>query len=73
MCILYVCYDFLNNKNIWLIAECPKQQTSPGREVVCYTSVSDVGQLTNAICSCTTLVHQGYDVRNLSTSGKSSA
>ncbi|XP_076172462.1 uncharacterized protein LOC143149186 [Ptiloglossa arizonensis] len=48
--------------------QCPKQQTSPGREVVCYTSVSDVGQLTNAICSCTTLVHQGYDVRNLSTS-----
>ncbi|XP_053972772.1 hornerin-like [Hylaeus volcanicus] len=49
--------------------QCPKQKTSPGREVVCYTSVSDVEQLTNTICRCTTLVHQGYDVRNLSTSG----
>ncbi|XP_076229730.1 uncharacterized protein LOC116429121 isoform X2 [Nomia melanderi] len=48
--------------------QCPKQKTSPGREVVCYTSVSDVGKLTNALCRCTTLVHQGYDVRNLSTS-----
>nr|XP_033324017.1 mucin-19-like isoform X4 [Megalopta genalis] len=48
--------------------QCPKQKTSPGREVVCYTSVSDVEQLTNAVCRCTTLVHQGYDVRNLSTS-----
>ncbi|XP_076293318.1 uncharacterized protein LOC143215245 [Lasioglossum baleicum] len=47
---------------------CPKQKTSPGREVVCYTSVSDIEQLTNAVCRCTTLVHQGYDVRNLSTS-----
>ncbi|XP_076656567.1 uncharacterized protein LOC143361176 isoform X6 [Halictus rubicundus] len=48
--------------------QCPKQKTSPGREVVCYTSVSDIEQLTNAVCRCTTLVHQGYDVRNLSTS-----
>ncbi|XP_078034052.1 uncharacterized protein LOC144468460 [Augochlora pura] len=48
--------------------QCPKQKTSPGREVVCYTSVSDVEQLTNAVCRCTTLVHQGYDVRNLTTS-----
>ncbi|XP_043251298.1 hornerin-like isoform X2 [Colletes gigas] len=49
--------------------QCPKQKTSPGREVVCYTSVSDAEQLTNAVCRCTTLVHQGYDVRNISTSG----
>ncbi|XP_015438923.1 PREDICTED: uncharacterized protein LOC107193901 [Dufourea novaeangliae] len=49
--------------------QCPRQKTSPGREVVCYTSVSDVEKLSNAICRCTTLVHQGYDVRNLSASG----
>lgn len=52
------------------IAECPKQRTSPGREVVCYTSVSDVDQLTEAACKCTTLVQRGHDVRNLSVSGK---
>ncbi|XP_043514292.1 mucin-19-like isoform X2 [Frieseomelitta varia] len=48
--------------------QCPKQRTSPGREVVCYTSVSDVDQLTEAVCKCTTLVQQGHDVRNLSLS-----
>ncbi|KAK9307420.1 hypothetical protein QLX08_002232 [Tetragonisca angustula] len=48
--------------------QCPKQRTSPGREVVCYTSVSNVDQLTEAVCKCTTLVQQGHDVRNLSVS-----
>lgn len=54
-----------------MISECPKQKISPGREVVCYTSVSEVEQLTEAICRCTTLVQKGLDVRNLSVSGKS--
>ncbi|XP_050592028.1 mucin-19-like isoform X10 [Bombus affinis] len=49
--------------------QCPKQKLSPGREVVCYTFVSDVDQLTEAVCKCTSLVQQGYDVRNLSVSG----
>ncbi|XP_076764813.1 uncharacterized protein LOC143431755 [Xylocopa sonorina] len=49
-------------------SKCPKQTTSPGREVVCYTSASDIDQLTEAICKCTTLVHQGHDARNVSTS-----
>ncbi|CAK9816968.1 Ribosome-binding protein 1 [Anthophora quadrimaculata] len=48
--------------------QCPKQRKSPGREVVCYTSVSDVEQLTEAVCRCTTLVHQGHDARNFSIS-----
>ncbi|XP_043801156.1 mucin-19-like [Apis laboriosa] len=48
--------------------QCPKQKISPGREVVCYTSVSEVEQLTEAICRCTTLVQKGLDVRNLSVS-----
>ncbi|XP_068983254.1 mucin-19-like isoform X2 [Bombus flavifrons] len=49
--------------------QCPKQKLSPGREVVCYTFVSDVDQLTESVCKCTSLVQQGYDVRNLSVSG----
>ncbi|XP_026670311.1 mucin-19-like isoform X2 [Ceratina calcarata] len=48
--------------------QCPKQKISPGREVVCYTSVTDVERLTEAVCKCTTLVQQGYDVRNVSIS-----
>ncbi|CAL7933092.1 unnamed protein product [Xylocopa violacea] len=48
--------------------QCPKQTTSPGREVVCYTSASDVEELSEAICKCTTLVQQGHDLRNVSTS-----
>ncbi|XP_076235089.1 uncharacterized protein LOC143179660 [Calliopsis andreniformis] len=49
--------------------ECPKQKTSPGREVICYTSVLDIEQLSNSICKCTTLVKKEYDLRNLSVSG----
>ncbi|XP_017763210.1 PREDICTED: mucin-19-like isoform X2 [Eufriesea mexicana] len=48
--------------------QCPKQRQSPGREVVCYTSASNVQQLTEAVCKCTTLVQQGHDVQNLSIS-----
>ncbi|KAG7210149.1 hypothetical protein KM043_011710 [Ampulex compressa] len=48
--------------------KCPKQRTSPGREIVCYTSTLDAEKLSESVCRCTTLVHQGHDVRNLSTS-----
>ncbi|KAL0101768.1 hypothetical protein PUN28_019120 [Cardiocondyla obscurior] len=49
--------------------KCPRRKTSPIREILCYTFTSDVRLLAGSVCSCTTLVHQNYDVRNLSTSG----
>ncbi|KYN44389.1 putative chitinase 3, partial [Trachymyrmex septentrionalis] len=48
--------------------ECPKKTTSPVREILCYTSITNVKLLTGSVCDCTTLVHQNHDVRNLSTS-----
>ncbi|EFN85614.1 Endochitinase, partial [Harpegnathos saltator] len=49
-------------------AECPKRKTSPVREILCYTSTFDAQLLADSVCSCTTLVHQNHDVRNLSIS-----
>ncbi|XP_046820279.1 mucin-19-like isoform X2 [Vespa crabro] len=48
--------------------KCPTQKTSPGKEVICYTFKSDVNLLSDSICKCTTLVHQGHDIQNLSIS-----
>lgn len=48
--------------------KCPKRRLSPIREILCYTSVFDAQLLADSICSCTTLVHQHHDVRNLSAS-----
>ncbi|XP_072763525.1 uncharacterized protein [Anoplolepis gracilipes] len=48
--------------------KCPKRKMSPIREILCYTSVFDAQLLTDSVCSCTTLVHQHHDVRNLSVS-----
>ncbi|KAI4503689.1 hypothetical protein M0802_001092 [Mischocyttarus mexicanus] len=45
-----------------------RQKTSPGREVICYTSKTDVKVLGDSICRCTTLVHHGNDIQNLSVS-----
>lgn len=68
---IYVYRNIINNLFlIWSISECPKQKISPGREVVCYTSVSEVELLTESICRCTTLVQKGLNVQNLSVSGK---
>ncbi|XP_077262698.1 uncharacterized protein LOC143897723 [Temnothorax americanus] len=49
-------------------AKCPKRKTSPVREILCYTSTFDAQLLAGSVCSCTTLVHQNHDVRNLSVS-----
>ncbi|KAI4494897.1 hypothetical protein M0804_001098 [Polistes exclamans] len=43
-----------------------RTKTSPGREVICYTSKKDVKLIGDSICRCTTLVYQGYDIQNLS-------
>lgn len=68
---IYVYRNIINNLLlVWSISECPKQKISPGREVVCYTSVSEVELLTESICRCTTLVQKGLNVQNLSVSGK---
>ncbi|KAL6424627.1 hypothetical protein ACFW04_009964 [Cataglyphis niger] len=48
--------------------KCPKKRMSPIREILCYTSALDAELLTDSVCSCTTLVHQHHDVRNLSVS-----
>lgn len=56
----------------FLITESHKHRTSPGREILCYTSTYDIETLKDSINSCTTLVHQGHDLKDLSTSGKSS-
>ncbi|XP_032669599.1 mucin-19-like isoform X1 [Odontomachus brunneus] len=48
--------------------KCPKRKTSPAREILCYTSTFDAQLLADSVCSCTTLVHQNHDVRNLSIS-----
>ncbi|XP_043281935.1 filaggrin-2-like [Venturia canescens] len=50
-------------------AQCPKHPTSPGREILCYSSTYDIKTLDDSICSCTTLVHQGHDLKDLSISG----
>lgn len=55
------------------VIECPKRRTSPIREILCYTSALDAQLLADTICSCTTLVHQHHDIRNLSVSGKFNA
>ncbi|XP_011875052.1 PREDICTED: mucin-19-like isoform X2 [Vollenhovia emeryi] len=49
-------------------AKCPRRKTSPVREILCYTSTFDAQLLAGSVCSCTTLVHQNHDVRNLSIS-----
>ncbi|XP_036142688.1 mucin-19 [Monomorium pharaonis] len=49
-------------------AKCPKRKTSPFREILCYTSTLDAQLLAGSVCSCTTLVHQNHDVRNVSIS-----
>ncbi|XP_015184660.1 PREDICTED: cell wall protein AWA1-like isoform X4 [Polistes dominula] len=43
-----------------------RTKTSPGREVICYTSKNDVSLIGDSICRCTTLVHLGHDIQNLS-------
>lgn len=48
--------------------KCPKRRMSPVREILCYTSALNAQLLADSICSCTTLVHQHHDVRNLSVS-----
>ncbi|XP_070149001.1 mucin-22 isoform X2 [Polyergus mexicanus] len=50
------------------MSQCPKRRMSPVREILCYTSALDAQLLADSVCSCTTLVHQHYDVRNLSVS-----
>ncbi|XP_014295434.2 uncharacterized protein LOC103571413 [Microplitis demolitor] len=50
-------------------AKCPEQRQSPGREIFCYTSTFDIKQLEDSICRCTTLVHQGHDLQDLTTTG----
>ncbi|XP_048509565.1 mucin-19-like isoform X3 [Athalia rosae] len=49
--------------------KCPRQRTSPGKEILCYTATNDVDQLANTICRCTTLVHQGHELHNISITG----
>ncbi|XP_031788148.1 uncharacterized protein LOC100678219 isoform X2 [Nasonia vitripennis] len=49
--------------------KCPDREGTPGREIVCYTSRSNLELLENAICRCTTLVHQGHDLQDLDASG----
>ncbi|XP_020279197.1 mucin-19-like [Pseudomyrmex gracilis] len=51
-----------------ITTKCPKRKTSPIREIFCYTSTFNVQLLADSVCSCTTLVHQNHDVRNLSIS-----
>ncbi|XP_046737239.1 mucin-19-like isoform X2 [Diprion similis] len=48
---------------------CPRQRTSPGKEILCYTSSNDPEELADVICKCTTLVHQGHELHNLTTAG----
>ncbi|XP_044589686.1 uncharacterized protein LOC123268564 isoform X6 [Cotesia glomerata] len=50
-------------------SKCPVQRMSPGREILCYTSTFDFKQLEDSICRCTTLVHQGHDLQDLTTTG----
>ncbi|KAF7993038.1 hypothetical protein HCN44_005819 [Aphidius gifuensis] len=45
---------------------CTRQNTSPGKEILCYTSTDNIENLKNNICKCTTLVHHGHDIKNLS-------
>ncbi|XP_011263419.2 mucin-19-like isoform X1 [Camponotus floridanus] len=57
-----------SNERSCSVVECPKKRTSPIREILCYTSALDAQLLADSICSCTTLVHQHHDIRDLSIS-----
>ena len=52
------------------ISECPRQKTSPGKRILCYTEIYEIEPLEDSICSCTILVHHGHDLQNLALSRK---
>ncbi|XP_066584796.1 uncharacterized protein [Prorops nasuta] len=60
---------FLSLLSLGFAGRCPKQKTSPGREIFCYTSTFSPEKLNDTICRCTTVVHQGHDIRDLSITG----
>ncbi|XP_012282928.1 mucin-19 isoform X2 [Orussus abietinus] len=51
-----------------LVSACQQETTSPGREVLCYTSRNNPKLLDGVLCKCTTLVHLGHYLHNLTSS-----